>query len=349
MCRKTVQFYWLKSVYFILPFTAILLWSTKQDDCAEAMAINISTGAVISGHSTLHDIPPIGDLDEKTYLKIILKSMIDEETKKRIKTDLLPKNLHSAFQEGRTHFSYEVELNRSGAHDWYRLSLSLLKNPKSKDLIALFKWNDINNVKLQQQINHLPFYNVYDFVCCIFAKTDSFAMMSNFENNTIIPDSVSCGYEAYMSNTIEKHALSDDKSYLNFCFSLKNIVSQLSVSQNYSFVGHGKYPDGSPTVKFHNFSYLNEEKQIILYTRKDITSKAEVLTFKSNNSVCNVPFRDIVYLESFGKKSTIVTKQCKYEVNEMLSSIQERLPGREFMRCHRCYIVRYDAVQKIDK
>lgn len=125
------------------------------------------------------------------------------------------------------------------------------------------------------------------------------------------------------------------------------MTNQLSINDTYSFIGHGLYPDGSPTVKYHTFQYLDAKQQIILYTREDITNQAEELSFRSSSSVHRISFRDILYVESFGKKSKVITNIGEFTANEMISSLQARLPGRKFTRCHRCYIVRNAAIKQI--
>ncbi len=119
------------------------------------------------------------------------------------------------------------------------------------------------------------------------------------------------------------------------------------MSDTYSFVGYGRYPDGTPTFKQNFFTYLDKEGNVILYTRSDITNKAETLSIRVNRVVQNVPLKEIDYVESDGRKSRIVTKRERYEVNEKISDIQKRLPGRNFMRCHRCYIINCTAVEEI--
>lgn len=326
---------------------AIMLWTSKHDNSIAAIAININTGNLISGHSKL--FPNLKNMDGKIYSKEFLKNVVDESVRKKIKKELSPKNILKLYHEGQRFFNYELQVNINRTLRWLQMSVEIHRNPKGEDLIALLKWEDINGLKMQQKINNLLFYKEYDFICCIFAKTDSYIFVSDIENSSVVPRSAIHTYEATAMSIIEQYANPADKEFLKSSFTIKNLISQLSINEKYSFTAHGKYPDGSPAVKVNSFSYLDKERELILYTRKDITNQAGMLSFKSQNSVCNIPYSDVIYIESFGKKSVIVTPQLEYEVNEMLSSIQKRLPGRDFIRCHRCYIIRYSAIRKIEK
>lgn len=273
---------------------------------------------------------------------------------KQIRTDALAttdesKKVTFSSKRKNNHLSFDFEINQSTEHHWVRLNVTLLKNPKTDHVIALLKWTNINNTKLYQRINQILLAKRFDFICLVFAKTDSYSMILNAENTNILPMSVVNGYEACVQNVIQQYALPEDLNHLKFCFRLRNLKNQLSISPSYSFIGHGLYPDDSPTVKYHTFQYLDPKQQIILYTREDITNESAVLSFKSGLKIHSIPFNEILHIESFGKKSKVVTLTESFEVNEMISNIQARLPGRKFTRCHRCYIVRNEAIKEIGK
>ena len=133
------------------------------------------------------------------------------------------------------------------------------------------------------------------------------------------------------------------------CFRIRNLEEQLAQSDSYTFIALGCYSDGSPAKKLNTFTYMDAPKKVVLYTQKDITSSDKILSVKSGKALQRIPFSEILYVESHGRKSNIFTTSGTYEGNEMLTSIQNRLPGREFFRCHRCYIVRVDAIERIEQ
>lgn len=58
---------------------------------------------------------------------------------------------------------------------------------------------------------------------------------------------------------------------------------------------------------------------------------------------------EIIYFERIKRITNIVTYDGSYEIRDKLDSIQERLPEREFLRCHNSYIVYRDAVYEKQK
>lgn len=328
---------------------AISLFHIKSSNCQSIITLNVSEQTIIDGYSSLIPIEKLYNLSLSEYLDIISPHILNKSERLSFCRQMTYENLTKLAREQKKQFSYEFEIEHCDIHYWVKLDVSLIQNPKTGDLMAFLKWTNINNIKLQQKINELLWAKKFDFICLIFAKTDSYSMILNSENTTLLPVSMVKGYEAFVKNIIRQYSIPEDMEYLNHCFSLKNIKKQLSNNSSYSFIGHGLYPDNSPTVKHHTFQYLNEKQQIILYTREDFTNKSEVLTFKSNSYIYRIPFEEIIYIESFGKKSRIYTTSKTFDVNEMISSLQSRLPGRIFTRCHRCYIVRINSIKEINQ
>ncbi len=63
------------------------------------------------------------------------------------------------------------------------------------------------------------------------------------------------------------------------------------------------------------------------------------LIVKADRRLYNIYLQDILYLEAYGDYVKIHTKDHIIMPKETLSSIEERLPARNFMRVHRSYLV----------
>lgn len=326
---------------------AIALWHTNHDDCESAITINVTEQVVVDGFSNLIPQSKLHAMSLQEYLDAVCPYILNKANRSLLRQQMTPKKLIASAKNQNHHFSHDFEVSYKDEHLWLRLNVTLLKNPKTDHVMALLKWTNISTIVIYKQIHQFLLSKKFDFICLVFAKTDSFSMVMNAETTKILPMSIVNGYEAFLQDIIHKYSLPEDANHLQFCFSLKNLKNQLSINSTYSFIGHGLYPDGSPTVKYHTFQYLDPKRQIMLYTREDITNQAEVLSFKINSNIHRIPFKDILYVESFGKKSKVTTYTEEFEVNEMLSNLQARLPGRKFMRCHRCYIVRNAAIKQI--
>lgn len=58
---------------------------------------------------------------------------------------------------------------------------------------------------------------------------------------------------------------------------------------------------------------------------------------------------DIYYFERNGRVTNIITKCGEYVIHEKLGVVMERLPSRDFIRCHNSYIVYFPAVREMVK
>lgn len=326
---------------------AISLWHSNHDDCASAITVDVTAQLVVDGFSQSTPLIKIKSMSLQQYLEAVSSYLLKKTDQTWLNQQMSTKRLIALAQTQKNQFAHDFEVSYKAEHLWLRLNVTLLKNPKNDHVMALLKWTNINSMIIHKQIQQLLLAKKFDFICLIFAKTDSFSMVMNEEKTKILPLSVVNGYEAFLKDIIRQYSLPEDAQHLRICFSLKNLTNQLSINDTYSFIGHGLYPDGSPTVKYHTFQYLDAKQQIILYTREDITNQAEELSFRSSSSVHRISFRDILYVESFGKKSKVITNIGEFTANEMISSLQARLPGRKFTRCHRCYIVRNTAIKQI--
>lgn len=327
---------------------AIALWSLDQN-CDTQVAINLTENMVVDGRSLIIEHEKLISLTADQYFDKAFSVMIDSPEKERLMSKANRETLIAYFYNNDLRLQFELEIKLGYEHLWIRISIDLVENPMSNSIIALIKWKNINDVKLQEAINKMLIADSYDFTCCIFTKTDSYIMVQNIENTYLIPDSISGGYEKFVNSLIERYSDEDNKEYLKFCFSIKNLVVQLKQNSKYAFVGSGSYPDGSPAVKVHEFMYLDKKKGIILLSRRDITNQGERLAFKMDGTLLNFEFNEVLCVESFGRKCEITTAKGVFIANENISSLQQRLPGKIFTRCHRSYIINSMKIEKIEK
>jgi two-component system response regulator LytT len=70
---------------------------------------------------------------------------------------------------------------------------------------------------------------------------------------------------------------------------------------------------------------------------------------KVNDAVVRIPFDDIVYMESRGRKVLITTKNGEYETYGALSQFGSLLPSGRFISCHKSFWVNLNYVSRISK
>ncbi|MBC5993971.1 LytR/AlgR family response regulator transcription factor [Pontibacter cellulosilyticus] len=74
----------------------------------------------------------------------------------------------------------------------------------------------------------------------------------------------------------------------------------------------------------------------------------DTLFVKVRNRLEKVSLDDIVWAEAQDIYCNIKTPQHIYLVSQSLKNLEQRLPGKDFMRVHRSYIVRLTAIEAIE-
>lgn len=206
-----------------------------------------------------------------------------------------------------------------------------------------------NYVRLRKKISRLILSYTHDLIWLIFANKDSYMVIEHMETTNENSTKISPNYEIFLNNAIEAYCKKEDWEYLKSCFSINNLKEKLENNDSYDFVGHGINPDGTPITKLHQFTYFDKEKGIILYSRKDVTNFLEQISFKINGIIYNFMYNEILFFESFGRKCELETISGSFIVNENITSIQNKLSGKLFIRCHRSYIINIKAITRLEK
>ncbi len=69
-----------------------------------------------------------------------------------------------------------------------------------------------------------------------------------------------------------------------------------------------------------------------------LSPRLQVYEFVSGRERCQVPLREILYIEIYGREAVLHTAKQSYTFHRSLSEIEQELP-EEFLRCHRSYLV----------
>ncbi len=78
---------------------------------------------------------------------------------------------------------------------------------------------------------------------------------------------------------------------------------------------------------------------------------ADFMRVKVRNTYVNVPYSDIIYIESCNNRCILHTADEEYSLYMRLDDIEKSLSGDEprFLRCHRSYIVNMDHITAVDE
>nr|MCR4720265.1 LytTR family transcriptional regulator [Lachnospiraceae bacterium] len=69
---------------------------------------------------------------------------------------------------------------------------------------------------------------------------------------------------------------------------------------------------------------------------------------KGKEEINFVDIKDIIMIERTDGVTRIVTDTDVFLTSQSLSALEEKLDSEKFMRCHKSYIIRKDAVRKLE-
>lgn len=76
--------------------------------------------------------------------------------------------------------------------------------------------------------------------------------------------------------------------------------------------------------------------------------QSERVVVKDGNEIVILPLPDIEYVEAAADYIKIHTHKKYYLKHQTMTAVEEQLPASQYLRVHRSYIVRIDAIQKLD-
>lgn len=79
-----------------------------------------------------------------------------------------------------------------------------------------------------------------------------------------------------------------------------------------------------------------------------VLQEEEKLIVKENGIVHAIPYQEISYFESAGRKLVIFTLDDKIEIYEKLDDLRKKLP-EGFLQCHKSFLVNMNHIRRIDK
>lgn len=93
---------------------------------------------------------------------------------------------------------------------------------------------------------------------------------------------------------------------------------------------------------------IDKLREALLEAYSNIGKKrTEYLSFQVADKFYKVNYDDIIYLESMGRDTYVVTKTESITVHAKFSDMENKLPSDRFIRCHRSYIINMSEVKDI--
>lgn len=91
---------------------------------------------------------------------------------------------------------------------------------------------------------------------------------------------------------------------------------------------------------FMRKSYLETELEpLVERVNKELHDRKEEFVINKGAQIIRIPFNDIIYIEGSGNYLNIKTKTDEIRVRDTMTSIENELKGKGFIRCHKGYLV----------
>ena len=130
-------------------------------------------------------------------------------------------------------------------------------------------------------------------------------------------------HSEYMANAFEIYAF----DYLVKPFNVERVVKTLT------------------RIKCEGFGTVPAEKEEVVAPSEQHSEK---LMIKGREQVLFIDKKDIIFVERSDSVTSIFTKDETYKTSAALSSVEEKLSPKDFMRCHKSYIVNISKISKIE-
>lgn len=92
---------------------------------------------------------------------------------------------------------------------------------------------------------------------------------------------------------------------------------------------------------------LSKETVLPCAQRMERDAQAKALQFSFDRKMHSIPYRELLYISSYGHYLTLHTKKQDFDWKFSLKELTPMLP-EQFVRCHRSFVVNLDAIRKLD-
>lgn len=83
-------------------------------------------------------------------------------------------------------------------------------------------------------------------------------------------------------------------------------------------------------------------------TKKTDAEQPDLLSIKIGSQLYYVPKKEILFLEKYGNKCIVHSKEQTIHCYQSLEAISDKLDDTQFIRCHKSYIVNKQFIAKLD-
>lgn len=157
--------------------------------------------------------------------------------------------------------------------------MRLRQNPSTHDIMG-FNWvDDIHDRKTMEDIVIRVVEDNYELIAIVNVETGNTEMVSYSDG--LFPKT-NDNYSQSVLNNLIPTVINEDKERLKKAFSLETIIKNIKEKRMYTVNGFVMDCAGNPRRKQWQFTYLDERKNRVFYTRTDVTDVYEEDERKAN-------------------------------------------------------------------
>ena len=176
------------------------------------------------------------------------------------------------FYAGETEFKLEYRrILSTGEIIWVRNSLHLLRDPNSGDVLLFEYWYNIEAEKMQELMFRSIATDNYDFVAHIDGKTKRFDVIAKAGLTYHMPPQSGENADAVTLSLYTDCVLPEDRKLAIENCMIETTKRHLRENSRFVFTYRMKLPDGTLRYKRVTQYYIDQQREIIVMMREDVT------------------------------------------------------------------------------
>ena len=245
-----------------------------EEEMISSIRINITKNVVESvSDKTIGYKLPVEGLPIEAAVERFSHLMVNSEDRSRLTQWFNADSMTGEYKSGKTELSMDyLSKNPTENHSaWMRLSVKLIENPKTDDLIGFFSIRNIDDEKLNSSMMSHVFEEEYDFVAYVDVKTQQYKMYSVSNGATELPPEDSETFEQASAEMARLNLPGREAEEYISKMSFETVKRMLAKQREYIVYFCTK----SHRHKKIALRYLDDEHIRIMMTRRDVTNTVE--------------------------------------------------------------------------
>ncbi|NCC07498.1 MAG: PAS domain-containing hybrid sensor histidine kinase/response regulator [Clostridia bacterium] len=202
----------------------------------------------------------------------LANSAFSQEDRIKLNEVLDRERVLRSFADGQTEYSYSYRrIIDTGSVIWVNTTVKTYQNPENGDVMSFMYSYDINEERLKDGIIKTVTEAEYDYVMCADLKHNTYKLYLGHENNMMMPSSSGDDFEGMVREVNRAVALPEDVERAIYDMSPATILKNLETKKIFSSIYNAYNDDGQVRQKRIEYTYLDKDSQLIIFTRSDVT------------------------------------------------------------------------------